>query len=104
MNDAFYILKGKRVVECDDVHKWAKAMGKTKSVRKTRLPNGVLISTLFLGRDCSFLDEGAPMLFETMVIGGKFDQKYERYPTYDDAVKGHRLIVKLVKKAEGYIL
>ena len=38
----------------------------------------VSVSTVFLGIDHNFVDEGPPILWETMVFGGKFDHYLER--------------------------
>jgi hypothetical protein len=58
-----------------------------RHVAKTKGP-GCKISTVFLGLDHSF-GEGKPLLFETMVFGGKFDQETNRYSTWDEAEAGH---------------
>lgn len=55
------------------------------------------VSTVFLGLDHSF-SGGVPVLFESMVFGGKHDNWMERYTTWDDAKKGHANIVKALKK------
>lgn len=59
----------------------------------------VLISTVFLGLDHRFFGKGKPILYETMVFGGKLDQMMERYCTKEQAIKGHNAIVKKVKEA-----
>ena len=60
----------------------------------------ILVSTVFLGFDHGFLDDnGPPILFETMIFGGKHDQYQERYTTWDDAVAGHERAVRRVKSA-----
>lgn len=48
----------------------------------------VRVSTVFLGTDMAF-GRGEPILFETMVFGGKYDGEGERYRTYREAVSGH---------------
>jgi len=62
---------------------------------------GVSISTVFLGFDHSF-GGGEPLLFETMIFGGKHDEYQERYSTREEAIKGHKKAVKLVKKAQKH--
>lgn len=57
--------------------------------------NGVKISTVFLGMDHGFF--GKPLLFETMIFGGEHDMYQERYSTYEQAEKGHKVAVDLVK-------
>jgi len=55
----------------------------------------VKISTIFLGLDHQ-LGDGPPLLFETMILGGKHDQDQWRYHTWDEAMEGHKAAVKLV--------
>lgn len=92
-----YILDGHEPVCCHSIIEWAKWFETAKRhVKNDKLDNGVKISTVFLGLDHSFGDS-EPMLFETMVFGGKLDQKMERYSTWDEAEEGHK---KWLKKAK----
>jgi hypothetical protein len=84
----FYKLKGKKVVPCESMEV------KPSAVAKTQI-HDVSISTIFLGLDHSY-GEGPPIVFETMIFGGKFDQEQWRYSSFDDAVEGHTSAVKLV--------
>ena len=47
----------------------------------------IRISTVFLGHN--FLGKREPILFETMVFGGKYDEEQERYTTWKKAEAGH---------------
>ena len=49
----------------------------------------VSVSTVFLW--------GHPLLFETMVFGGKLDQEQKRYSTWEEAERGHAAMVERVK-------
>jgi len=49
---------------------------------------GCRVSTVFLGLDHNW-GEGPPVLFETMVFGGRFDQHQWRYVTWNGAESGH---------------
>lgn len=73
-----------------------------KRVDYTLLPNGIKISTIFLGLDHSFdYSEGhIPVLFETMIFGGNNDQYQKRYTTWDEAEKGHAHAVTLASIIE----
>ena len=55
----------------------------------------IWISTIFLGLNHNFFDEGPPILFETMVFGGHLHGSQWRYNTYDEALKGHHEVVAL---------
>jgi hypothetical protein len=79
--------RGSRFGECD------------RRVALTQLP-GASVSTVFLEIDHNFSPEGPPILFETMVFGGPLDGEQERYVTWDEAVEGHKAMVKRVEEAE----
>ena len=92
-----YILKGKIPVPCEDLMEWAKRLeGADRKVKLTKTRD-IQISTVFLGLDHQFGD-GPPLLFETMVFGGQLDGEMNRYSTWDDAVKGHK---EMVRRAKG---
>jgi hypothetical protein len=39
---------------------------------------GIRVSTIFLALDHRWMDDGPPILWETMVFGGKLDQELDR--------------------------
>ena len=113
-----YILDGHKAVLCDDdLMKWAKWLETTdRKVARTDIPvpqwkyllgkifkikkyEPIRISTVFLGLNHCFR-EGTPLLFETMVFGGKLDEEMERYSTWEEAEEGHKRWVAKAK-AEG---
>lgn len=57
-------------------------------VAKTR-HGGVLVSTVFLSIDHNYTDKGPPVLWETMVFGGRHNEECRRYTSREDAVQGH---------------
>ena len=63
-------------------------------VARTELPDGVLVSTVFLCLDHSY-DGGEPVLWETMIFGGIHDQDQNRYTSYEAALEGHAQMVEL---------
>lgn len=79
---------------------WIKGNFLRKIVSKTRLPNGIEVSTVFLGLDHSF-NGGQPILFETMIFGGDEDGYQDRYYTWDEAVIGHLETLKKVWNPTG---
>lgn len=87
----YYILKDKKPIEVN-ISKWVEWQDdfKKKIVKKENI-NDVEISTVFLGVNHNF-GEGEPILFETMIFGGKYDGEQERYCTWDEAIKGHEKI------------
>ena len=59
----------------------------------------ISVSTVFLGLNHSFsTPRNSPILWETMIFGGEFDQYMDRYSSYEDALKGHETAMKLVNK------
>lgn len=60
----------------------------------------VQISTVFLGLDHNFSNEGPPILFETMIFGGNSDGFQNRYSTWEEAEEGHKkAIIEIFKDA-----
>lgn len=45
-------------------------------------------------------DKGPPILFETMIFGGKHDQDMWRYRTWAETEEGHEVTVNIVKTDE----
>lgn len=98
MRNGYYILNGKEPVEVDNVIEWAERFDTKNRVVKQTTIGEVKISTVFLGLDHSF-GEGAPLLFETMIFGGKEDGYQERYSRWDEAEKGHDAACEIVKNS-----
>lgn len=95
MNDKA-ILKDKKVVEVSDILEWGKWLETAnRVVKQETLPNGLRVSTVFLGVDYSF-GAGPKLWFETMVFPkDDFGDLYvDRYTTWEEAENGHKYIVK----------
>jgi hypothetical protein len=58
------------------------------------------VSTVFLGIDHGFMSP-RPVLFETMIFGGRFDQEQHRFCTWEEAEAGHHSICDRVRYVEG---
>jgi hypothetical protein len=98
--DGYTKLVGKEVVPCSFEEWGIMFMGKERLLWQEAHQNH-FISTVFLGMDHSFLN-GPPLWFESMVFcqdGHKcmWDTHCERYTTYDQAQRGHRLLMEKVK-------
>jgi len=87
-------------LEVNDPFEWSKFMNSNRRLKKDTFPNGVWVSTVFLGLDYSF-GEGPPILWETMIFGatGDLNDYRERYTTAVDALEGHERACELVRKA-----
>jgi hypothetical protein len=57
----------------------------------------IRISTVFLGADHNWRDEGEPLIWETMIFGGDHDQSQWRCSTREQALAQHDAAVKLAK-------
>ena len=90
-----YILDGHTPVPEPDTRKWGGWMGRADRTVRKEAVGGVEVSTVFLGLDHSYDDEG-PMLFETMVFGGLYDLVYWRCRTWDEAEAQHARVLAMV--------
>ncbi len=57
--------------------------------------NSIMVSTVFLGLDHG-LGGHPPVLWETMIFGGKHDQFQERYCSKSEALVGHQKAIDLI--------
>jgi hypothetical protein len=92
-----YVLDGHVVVPCDDLMAWARFFQDTEGRRVAQTEIGdVCVSTVFLGLDHQF-GEGPPLIFETLVMGGAFNDEVDRYSTWEEAEEGHTRMVSRVR-------
>ena len=59
-------------------------------------PGGEFVSTVCLGLDHN-IGGPIPILFETMVFGGEYNQNGWRYASYGEAKQGHWIIVDCIR-------
>jgi hypothetical protein len=74
-----------------------------KRVAKDVLPNGRVVSTVWLGLDHSWGDDSPPLIFETMVFPSEDDfaeMWCERYTTLALAQEGHARLVLVASNSE----
>ncbi len=93
-----YILEGTEVVEVKDLMEWAKWLESADRHVAKDESHGVEVSTVFLGLDYNF-GSGPPLLFETMVFGGKLDGEVNRYSTWQEAETGHEAMKGRVEES-----
>ena len=96
MNE-YYILDGHKTKKTD-METWAKGFNENRKVARNSIGD-VTISTGFLGMNHNW-EKGNPILFETMVFGGKLDQEMDRYSTWEEAKIGHKTMVEKVKRSK----
>jgi hypothetical protein len=104
MSDTYILIDGEPVAT--DWQTWAvwftraKADYEPGNINSRRVAawehHGVVVSTVFLGVNHGF-GEGPPLLFETLVRGGRHDEYMDRYSTRDEALAGHQKIVEMVR-------
>lgn len=87
-------------VPTTDLEHWARWMDDGHRIVVQEWPRpDVQVSTVFLGRDHNFTAHGPPVLWESMIFGGAFDQWQERYTSRRDAEHGHARLVAMVTDA-----
>ena len=92
----YYRLEGKKIVACT-LEEANTAFGDTLNRVAIDRIGKVKISTVFLVINCNHnFDDPVPLVFETMVFGGKYDQYCERYSTWQDAEEGHSRVKAMV--------
>lgn len=101
-----YILKNRKIYPCDDLMLWGAWMEENRSNRHVGDDQigDIWVSTVFLGLDHSYRNNGVPILFETMLFGGPIDQDMNRYEDIESAESGHESAVSCAKeiiKAKG---
>lgn len=84
-----YILdKSKTPIPIEDAIKWGRWFNSNnQQVANTKIDD-IQISTIFLGLDHGDLSQ-QPILFETMIFGGKHDGYQTRCCTYAEALAEH---------------
>jgi hypothetical protein len=89
-----YILEGKTPVLCNDLMAWARWFEKAERHVANETRGDVQVSTVFLGLDHAF-GGSVPLLFETMIFGGKHDEYQDRCSTWDEAEQMHKRACEL---------
>ena len=92
----FYTLVGGLSVPCT-----AAEWGIRRVARAVKA--NVTVSTVFLGIDHGYR-AGLPLLFETMVFGGKHDQWQGRCSTWGQAEKQHKRACKMAFSKKASVL
>lgn len=87
-----YILDGHEAVPAD-LMTWARFFEKADRIVAKTDVGDARVSTVFLGLNHSWGD-GPPMLFETLVFGGRHDGDMERCSTWEEAEAQHAAMVE----------
>jgi hypothetical protein len=88
----YYILdKDGNPRPCPDLTEWALWFERAdRKVARDELPDGHVVSTVFLGLDHNFTRRGPPILYETLVFNDYGEIAGERYATREEALEGHQ--------------
>lgn len=90
----FYILDADNEPIAVDMDAWARWFETAeRHVAFTVVAPGVEVSTVFLGLDHNYSDEGPPILWETMVFDDYGGGDQYRYSSYAEALEGHNSVV-----------
>ena len=95
----YAVLKGHEVVPIGSQAKWSASFDYAARRVAHDTIGEARVSTVFLGLNSSF-GEGPPLWFETLVFGGEFDDEIHRYTTWDEAVEGHKNMVRRVGRSK----
>lgn len=89
-----FLLRGRDPYPVEDLMEWAVAFETLdRRVARTEV-GGVCVSTVFLGLDHNFGEDGPPLLFESAAFDHCRDViEIRRYPTWADAEAGHAELV-----------
>lgn len=98
-----YILENKKPVLCN-LQEWAQWFSFNKGLQRIVaqekvLDTNIIVSTCFLLEEHNPSSTGKPVLFETRVFGGAFNELTQRYCTWQEAEEGHKEVVSKVEKA-----
>ncbi len=77
---------------------WLDKNPERKAVKQNDIGN-IYVSTVFIGLDHGW-KTGIPVLWETMIFGGKYDGYQKRYTSHEDALIGHEIANNLAKKGK----
>lgn len=103
MSRYYRLDKNHNVVSCtfeEFAMQYANPRNSDRRIAYTQMNNKtIIVSTVFLALDHSFMPGGPPVVFETMIFGGddEIDQYQDRYCTWEDAHAGHRKAVRIVR-------
>lgn len=101
-----YILNEQgEAVEEKDLMKWGQWLEDHVYDRRLAYqmtPGGAIVSTVFLGLDHNWGD-GDPVLWETMIFGGRYNNYQRRYQSKDQALLGHYEAYQKALVAETFV-
>ena len=96
-----YILQGHKAVLVDKETYLNQPEHQNRIVATSTIEN-YFVSTVFLGVDHQWEDDGPPLLFETMVFGkGPLNERLERCTTWEEAEVMHEKMCEEIRQQEN---
>jgi hypothetical protein len=93
----YYKLENKKPVQVENHKQWKEWLETaSREVKRSELPNGIIVTTEFIGQAECIDESKAALLFETMIRGGIYDGMIQQYPTWELAEEGHHKVLQLV--------
>lgn len=95
----FFVIDADHVVHpVDTMEEWSAAYDDDCRIVNQTGNDNIWVSTVFLGinHNWGFSEDTRPILFETLVQGGRWNEFQYRYHTYEEAVAGHNKICEEV--------
>lgn len=93
----FYKLENGKVVKCT-LQEYMNFISESNLTIKRTTIKGILISTCFIGIG-SFYVRNRPLVFETMIFGGIYNNSQWKNGTKEEALKQHEQACDLVKSS-----
>lgn len=75
----YYKLDGKIPIRCNNIE-WSNLFERSNRIVAKTKKNDIVVSTVFLGIDHQY-NNGPPILFETLIFGGEYNEDQWRYST-----------------------
>lgn len=101
--DRYFILDGRgqpvRVGTVEEWARWSEANREARIIGKDTV-SGADVSTVFLGMDHQWFDDGPPLIFETMIFGGRWDNYQWRWSTRAEAEASHAQVVEALQTGQ----
>lgn len=98
----YYILDGHEPVPEPDHLKWIKWFDTADTIVSEDIiksgEDAITVTTAFIGLNYPFTPGAPPLLFETQISGGEFEEEACQYSTWDEALEGHNNAAKKIKK------
>lgn len=95
----FYILREGGVAEpAPSLIEWAEWAATHSTQIAEDWEGRVVVSTVFLGLNHRHFGDGPPILWETMIFGGRHNEWQQRYSSQADAVAGHARALAMVRE------